>query len=148
MTFVNASLKLKLVENTISKRFWKFKEILYFQGDHFVMLHPVVIQTDSEHGEKDDVFVGKSIDANGVRLIAVLEFIRKANNENKTQGAFREEDEEIADSYSSWGEVALHYSDLYLKIERQKNLSGFLLDVVKYESIFQYFPLLVFYFNY
>ena len=110
------------------------------------MLHPVVIQTDSEHGEKDDVFVGKSMDAHGVRLIAVLEFIRQANNGNKGQGAFREEDEEIADSYSSWGEVALHYSDLYLKIERQKNLSGFLLDVVKYELNFQTFALYAFYF--
>ena len=98
------------------------------------MLHPVVIQTESENEEKEnnDVFIGKSVEANGVRLIAVLEFIREANENNKGQGAFKEEDEEIADSYSSWGEVALHYSDLYHKIERQKNLSGFLLDVVKY----------------
>ena len=98
------------------------------------MLHPVVIQTDSDDGDKDnsDVFTGKSIDANGVRLIAVLEFVRNANDGNKSQGPFKEEDEEITDSYSSWGEVALHYADLYHKIERQKNLSGFLLDVVKY----------------
>ena len=98
------------------------------------MLHPVVIQTNSEDGEKDnsDVFTGKSIDANGVRLIAVLEFVRDVNESNKSQGPFKEEDEEITDSYSSWGEVALHYADLYHKIERQKNLSGFLLDVVKY----------------
>ena len=59
------------------------------------MLHPVVIQTDSEDGEKDnDVFTGKSMDANGVSLIAVLEFIRDANEGNKSQGPFKEEDEE------------------------------------------------------
>ena len=99
-----------------------------------MMLHPVVIQTESEYGEKEnnDVFIGKSMEGNGVRLIAVLEFIRDANENIKGQGPFKEEDEEIADSYSSWGEFALHYSDLYHKIERQKNLSGFLLDVVKY----------------
>ena len=62
----------------------------------------------------------------------MIEFIRKVNEDNtKDYGAFKEEDEEIADSYSAWGEVALHYSDLYNRIGRQKNLSGFLLDVVK-----------------
>ena len=100
------------------------------------MLHPVVIQTDSdvENGEADEneVFTGKTMEGKGVRLIAVLEFIRKVNEKNKGHGAFKEEDEEIADSYSSWGEVALHYSDLFHRIGRQKNLSGFLLDVVKY----------------
>ena len=103
-----------------------------------MMLHPVVIQTDSEHGEKDDVFHKET---SGVRLIAILEFIREANDKNKGHGAFREEDEEIADSYSSWGEVALHYSDLFLKIDRQKNLSGFLLDVVKYAFSLQSFKI-------
>ena len=48
------------------------------------------------------------------------------------KGGFNEEDEEIADSYSVWGEVALHYADLYSRIERQRNLSGFLLNVVRY----------------
>ena len=99
------------------------------------MLHPVVIQTDSgaENEETDDtdVFSEKTTVGKGVRLIAVLEFIREVNDKNKSHGAFKEEDEEIADSYSSWGEVALHYSDLFHRIERQKNLSGFLLDVVK-----------------
>jgi hypothetical protein len=100
------------------------------------MLHPVVIQTDSdvENGAPDEneVFSDQTMEGKGVRLIAVLEYIREVNDKNKGHGAFKEEDEEIADSYSSWGEVALHYSDLFHRIGRQKNLSGFLLDVVKY----------------
>ena len=104
------------------------------------MLHPVVIQTDSdseeEQKDENEVFTETTTDGKGIRLIAVLEFVRKATEKSKGQGAFKEEDEEIADSYSSWGEVALHYSDLYHRIGRQKNLSGFLLDVVKYEYPF------------
>ena len=103
------------------------------------MLHPVVIQKDSHVETKDKKEnVDNRMDNNKIRLVAVVEFIKKAKKDhttgiNKPQGVFNEEDEEIADSYSAWGEVALHYSDLCYRIGRQKNLSGFLLDVVKYE---------------
>ena len=58
-----------------------------------------------------------------------MEFVR---SENDSQ--FFDEDEEIVNSYLVWGEVALHYADLYGRVERQKDLSAFLLNVVK--SIF------------
>ena len=91
----------------------------------------MVIQTDSGINEGEnrngDVFNERS----GVRLVAVIELVRDVKGGDKARGPFREEDEEIADSYSTWGEVALHYSDLHYKIGRQRNLSGFLLDVVK-----------------
>ena len=91
----------------------------------------MVIQTDSGINEGEnrngDVFNERS----GVKLVAVIELVRDVKGGDKARGPFREEDEEIADSYSTWGEVALHYSDLYYKIGRQRNLSGFLLDVVK-----------------
>ena len=91
----------------------------------------MVIQTDSGINEGEnrngDVFNERS----GVKLVAVIELVRDVKGGDKARGPFKEEDEEIADSYSTWGEVALHYSDLHYKIGRQKNLSGFLLDVVK-----------------
>ena len=91
----------------------------------------MVIQTDSGINEGEnrngDVFNERS----GVKLVAVIELVRDVKGGDKARGPFREEDEEIADSYSTWGEVALHYSDLHYKIGRQRNLSGFLLDVVK-----------------
>ena len=91
----------------------------------------MVIQTDSGINEGEnrngDVFNGRS----GVKLVAVIELVRDVKGGDMARGPFREEDEEIADSYSTWGEVALHYSDLHYKIGRQRNLSGFLLDVVK-----------------
>ena len=103
------------------------------------MLHPVVIQKDSDTETQSQIdgeeYGGSTMDSNRVRLVAVLEFIRvvdKEHGDGKGHGTFNEEDEEIIDSYSAWGEVALHYSDLYHRIGRQKNLSGFLLDVVKY----------------
>ena len=106
------------------------------------MLHPVVIQKESEEtiGEPDNSVVHgtnkPSNDNNNVRLVAVLEFIKEIaappkGDGKEDRGGFNEEDEEIADSYSVWGEVALHYADLYSRIERQRNLSGFLLNVVK-----------------
>ena len=91
----------------------------------------MVIQTDSGINEGEnrngDVFNERS----GVKLVAVIELVRDVKAGDTARGPFREEDEEIADSYSTWGEVALHYSDLHYKIGRQRNLSGFLLDVVK-----------------
>ena len=108
------------------------------------MLHPVVIQKESEEtieGSDDSVGRGTTIASNdnniNVRLVAVLEFIREVaappkGDGKEDKGGFNEEDEEIADSYSVWGEVALHYADLYSRIERQRNLSGFLLNVVRY----------------
>ena len=40
----------------------------------------------------------------------------------------------LVNSYLVWGEVAIHYADLYGKVGRQKDLSGFLLNIVR--SIF------------
>ena len=107
------------------------------------MLHPVVIQKESEEttGEPDSSLVHGTNkppnDNNNVRLVAVLEFIKEIaappkEDGKEDRGGFNEEDEEIADSYSVWGEVASHYADLYSRIERQRNLSGFLLNVVRY----------------
>ena len=91
----------------------------------------MVIQTQSGINEGEnrngDVFNKRT----GVKLVVVIELVRDVKGGDKARGPFREEDEEIADSYSTWGEVALHYSDLHYKIGRQRNLSGFLLDVVK-----------------
>lgn len=58
-----------------------------------------------------------------------MEFMR-----TESDSPFHEEDEEIANSYLVWGEVAIHYADLYSRVGRQKDLSGFLLSVVR--SIF------------
>ena len=91
----------------------------------------MVIQTDSGMNEGENKNGEVSNHRSDVKLVAVIELIREVKGGDRTGGPFREEDEEIADSYSTWGEVALHYSDLHYKIGRQKNLSGFLLDVVK-----------------
>ena len=59
-----------------------------------------------------------------------------ANGQTMHQvGEFHEEDEEIVDSYLVWGGIALHYSDLYHALNKQRILHQFLLTVVK--SIFQ-----------
>ena len=60
---------------------------------------------------------------------ALLEFYRA-----ESDPAFHAEDEEIVNSYLVWGEVALHYAESYGKVEIQKNLSAFLLNIVR--SIF------------
>ena len=60
---------------------------------------------------------------------AIFEFYR---SENDTE--FQAEDEEIANSYLVWGEVAIHYAESYGKVETQKDLSAFLLNIVR--SIF------------
>ena len=91
----------------------------------------MVIQTDSGMIEGGNKNGGVFDDRSDVKLVAVIELLREVKGGDRGRGPFREEDEEIADSYSTWGEVALHYSDLHYKIGRQRNLSGFLLDVVK-----------------
>ena len=91
----------------------------------------MVIQTDSGINEGENRNGDVLNERSGFKLVAVIELVRDVKGGDKTRGPFREEDEEIADSYSTWGEVALHYSDLHYKIGRQRNLSGFLLDVVK-----------------
>ena len=62
-------------------------------------------------------------------LQAIMEFVR-----SEEDSPFFDEDEEIVNSYLVWGEVAMHYADLYGKVERQKDLTSFLLSIVK--SIF------------
>ena len=91
----------------------------------------MVIQTDSGMNEGENRNGDMFNERSGVKLVAVIELVRDVKGGDKARGPFREEDEEIADSYSTWGEVALHYSDLHYKNGRQRNLSGFLLDVVK-----------------
>ncbi|RXG72469.1 putative 3',5'-cyclic phosphodiesterase pde-5 [Armadillidium vulgare] len=48
---------------------------------------------------------------------------------------FHEEDEEIVNSYLVWGGIALHYSELYHSMMKQRELNDFLLSVV--QSIFK-----------
>lgn len=68
----------------------------------------------------------------GGEAIAVLEMWR----ENKS---FNTEDEEICSSYIVWGGIAIHYASLYMDIIVQRKLGDFLLDVVKYVLIYNYF---------
>ncbi len=55
-----------------------------------------------------------------------MEFVRAEGDQ-----PFFEEDEEIANSYLVWGEVAIHYADLYGKVGRQKDMTSFLLSIGK-----------------
>lgn len=64
------------------------------------------------------------------KMLAVLEMWR-----HETSNPFYEEDEEIACSYLVWGGIALHYAQLYINMNQQRELNDFLLIVVK--SIFQ-----------
>ncbi len=82
------------------------------------MTYPCIIQT-AMHALVYPV-VNSQTDA----LVGVLELLR-------AEAHFQEEDEEIVNSYLVWGEVALHYADLYECVNRQKDLSGFLLTIVK-----------------
>jgi cAMP and cAMP-inhibited cGMP 3',5'-cyclic phosphodiesterase 10 len=58
-----------------------------------------------------------------------MEFMR-----TESDSPFYDEDEEIVNSYLVWGEVAIHYAEIYGRVGRQKDMSGFLLSIVK--SIF------------
>ncbi|HIE82686.1 MAG TPA: hypothetical protein EYQ00_02050 [Dehalococcoidia bacterium] len=62
-------------------------------------------------------------------LEAIMEFTR-----TEADSPFFDEDEEIANSYLVWGELATHYATLYGNVGRQKDMSGFLLSIVR--SIF------------
>ncbi|KAL7631814.1 UNVERIFIED_CONTAM: hypothetical protein RMT77_017877 [Armadillidium vulgare] len=64
------------------------------------------------------------------KLAGVLELYRKESSEE-----FHEEDEEIVNSYLVWGGIALHYSELYHSMMKQRELNDFLLSVV--QSIFK-----------
>ncbi len=55
-----------------------------------------------------------------------MEFTR-----SEADAAFFDEDEEIANSYLVWGEVAIHYADLYGRVGRQKDMTSFLLSIGK-----------------
>jgi cAMP and cAMP-inhibited cGMP 3',5'-cyclic phosphodiesterase 10 len=55
-----------------------------------------------------------------------MEFLREG-----LEAPFHDEDEEIVNSYLVWGEVAIHYADLYASVKRQKDLGGFLLNIVR-----------------
>jgi hypothetical protein len=46
-------------------------------------------------------------------------------------GAFTAEEEEIANSYLVWGNIAFTYADMNVKMNKQKKLNDFLLNVVK-----------------
>ncbi|KAJ0184013.1 hypothetical protein K1T71_000436 [Dendrolimus kikuchii] len=49
----------------------------------------------------------------------------------KTVDRFRVADEEISSSFLVWGSLALHYCNLYVDKTKERNMSDFLLDVVK-----------------
>ncbi|KAB7502300.1 putative 3',5'-cyclic phosphodiesterase pde-5 [Armadillidium nasatum] len=61
------------------------------------------------------------------KLAGVLELYRKESSEE-----FHEEDEEIVNSYLVWGGIALHYSELYHSMMKQRELNDFLLSVVQF----------------
>ena len=44
---------------------------------------------------------------------------------------FEDKDEEICSNFIVWGSLILHYCNLYLDKKRERNMSDFLLDVVK-----------------
>ena len=93
--------------------FYFFFQIIFFlifQMDYHVLLMPVI---QSSTGG----FYG------------IMEFMR-----NEDDSPFFDEDEEIVNSYLVWGEVTIHYAEIYGKVERHKNLTSFLLNVVR--SIF------------
>lgn len=66
------------------------------------------------------------VNSDNGEVFAVMEFLREG-----VEAPFFEEDEEIVNSYLVWGEVAIHYADLYGSVRRQKDLDGFLLNLVR-----------------
>lgn len=50
----------------------------------------------------------------------------------RVKDRFKEVDEEISSNFLVLGSLALHYCNLYLDKKRERNMSDFLLDVVKY----------------
>ena len=67
------------------------------------------------------------VNSDNGEVFAVMEFLREG-----LDAPFHDEDEEIVNSYLVWGEVAIHYADLYASVKRQKDLGGFLLNIVRY----------------
>lgn len=49
----------------------------------------------------------------------------------RVQDRFREIDEQVSANFMVWGSLALHYCNMYLDKKRERNMSDFLLDVVK-----------------
>ncbi|KAL4717596.1 hypothetical protein ACJJTC_000745 [Scirpophaga incertulas] len=49
----------------------------------------------------------------------------------RVKDRFKERDQEISSNYMLWGSLALHYCNMYLDKKRERNMSDFLLDVVK-----------------
>lgn len=105
-----AHTKSKLRDSTSRKHEDYPEGVKDAQTDYHVLLMPVI---NSSTGNFE----------------AVMEFLR-----SEEDSQFFEEDEEIVNSYLVWGEVAIHYAQLYGKVEKQKDLSAFLLNIVK--SIF------------
>ena len=68
------------------------------------------------------------VNSDNGEVFAVMEFLREG-----LDAPFHDEDEEIVNSYLVWGEVAIHYADLYASVTRQKDLGGFLLNIVRCE---------------
>lgn len=49
----------------------------------------------------------------------------------RIQDRFRDIDEKVSSNFIVLGSLALHYCNLYLDKNRERNMSDFLLDVVK-----------------
>ncbi|KAL0902246.1 hypothetical protein ABMA27_000163 [Loxostege sticticalis] len=49
----------------------------------------------------------------------------------RVQDRFRETDEQVSSNFMLWGSLAIHYCNMYLDKKRERNMSDFLLDVVK-----------------
>lgn len=54
---------------------------------------------------------------------------------------FEDEDEKNCSDFVVWGSLILHFCNLYLDKKRERSMSDFLLDVVKYDLLitFMYF---------
>ncbi|CAH2985534.1 unnamed protein product [Chilo suppressalis] len=49
----------------------------------------------------------------------------------RVKDRFKERDEEVSSNYTVWGSLALHFSLMYIDKKRERDMTDFLLDVVK-----------------
>ncbi|XP_071744727.1 probable 3',5'-cyclic phosphodiesterase pde-5 isoform X1 [Lepeophtheirus salmonis] len=76
--------------------------------------------------EDDSVLIHSILCSDYKNIEGFLEFKKP-----KIDGSFSDMDEALVDSYLVWGELSIHYSDMCFNLERQNDLSHFLLSIVK-----------------
>jgi len=87
--------------------------------------HGIGIQETTSHSVLCQPIIQPSGD-----LIGVIELVRVIG-----KPAFTEKDEEVVNSYLTWGGIVLYYAEMYHTMHKQRKLNEFLLNVTK--SIFQ-----------